>query len=384
MNFQLTDDQKSIQQMARDFARKEIAPRAAGLDETSEFPAENVRKMAELGLMGMMVPTEFGGAGLDMLSYILALEEISAACASTGVTMSVNNSLFMGPILKFGSDAQKKKYLPDFAQGKKLGAYALSEPSSGSDSAALKTVAKKNGKKYILNGTKNFITNGPHADAMIVFATIDSSLKHKGICTFIVEKNYKGYSVGKHEKKLGIRASSTSTIILDHCEVPEENLLGAEGDGFKIAMHTLDRGRVGIAAQALGIGKASFEFARKYATEREAFGQPISKFQAIQFKLADMAMNLDAARLLTWRAAWMNDQKLPFTREAAMAKLFASEAANAIAKEGVQVLGGYGYSREYPAERYFRDAKITEIYEGTSEIQRLLIAREELKDNSAF
>lgn len=368
--------------MAREFAQKEIAPRAADLDERSQFPNENVKKMAELGFQGMMVPQDFGGAGLDTLSYVLVLEEISAACASTAVTMSVNNSLFLGPIFKHGTEAQKKKYLPDFAAGKKLGAYALSEPGSGSDAAALKTTATKKGNKYLLNGAKNFITNGPHADAMIIFATLDPAKKHKGVTAFIVEKEFKGFSVGKIEKKLGIRASSTSSVILDNCEVPEANRLGQEGEGFTIAMVTLDSGRIGIATQALGIGRAALDFAAKYATEREAFGQPIAKFQSIQNKLADMATQIDAARLLTWRAAVLKDQRQNFTKEAAMAKLFASEAANFAAKEAVQILGGYGYIREYPVERYFRDAKITEIYEGTSEIQRLVIAREVLKEIS--
>lgn len=380
MDFQLNEEHQMIRQMAADFSAAEIAPKAAAFDEKSEFPAANVQKMAEAGFMGMMAPQELGGSGLDMLSYILVLEEIAAACASTAVTMSVNNSLYLGPILKFGADAQKKKYIPDFAQGKKLGAYALSEPVSGSDAAALITTATLQGNKYVLNGTKNFITNGPNADAMIIFATLDKSKRHKGISAFIVEKNFKGYSVGKVEKKLGIKASSTSSIILENCEVPQENRLGGEGEGFKIAMSTLDSGRVGIATQALGIGRAAYEFARKYATEREAFGQPISGFQLIQQKLSDMAVALDAARLLVWRAAWMRDKGLSFTKEAAMAKLFASEAATSITKEAVQVLGGYGYSREYPVERYFRDAKITEIYEGTSEIQRLVIAREVLKE----
>lgn len=378
----MNQDHQMIRQMAREFAQKEIAPKAADLDERSEFPSANVKKMAELGFMGMMIPQDFGGAGLDTLSYVLVLEEISAACASTAVTMSVNNSLFLGPIFKYGNEAQKQKYLPDFCTGKRLGAYALSEPGSGSDAAALKTTAAKKQNKYILNGSKNFITNGPHADAMIIFATIDTAKKHKGVTAFIVEKNCKGFSVGKIEKKLGIRASSTSSVILDNCEVPEENRLGAEGEGFKIAMVTLDSGRIGIATQALGIGRAAFDFARNYAKEREAFGQPIAQFQSIQNKLADMATQLDAARLLTWRAATLKDQTQNFTKEAAMAKLFASEAATFASKEAVQVLGGYGYIREYPVERYFRDAKITEIYEGTSEIQRLVIAREVLKEIS--
>ncbi|MDO8526723.1 MAG: acyl-CoA dehydrogenase [Deltaproteobacteria bacterium] len=380
MDFKLNEDHTMIRQMAKDFAQKQIAPKAAELDEKAQFPTENIRQMGELGFMGMMAPAELGGAGLDTLSYVLVLEEISAACASTAVTMSVNNSLFLGPILKFGNEAQKKMFIPDFAQGKKLGAYALSEAGSGSDAAALITTVTLKDGKYILNGSKIFITNGPDADAVIVFATHDKTKKHKGISAFIVEKNAKGFSVGKVEKKLGIKASSTSSIILDHCEVPVQNRLGEEGDGFKIAMSTLDNGRIGIATQALGIGQAAFAFATKYATEREAFGQPISQFQLIQGKLADMALQLDAARLLVWRAAWMRDQGMKITKEAAMAKLFASEAATFVTKEAVQILGGYGYSREYPVERYFRDAKITEIYEGTSEIQRLVIAREVLKD----
>ncbi|MDO8493749.1 MAG: acyl-CoA dehydrogenase [Deltaproteobacteria bacterium] len=380
MDFKLSEDHAMIQQMAHAFAQKEIAPKAADLDEKSEFPAGPVKKMAELGFMGMMAPQELGGAGLDTLSYVLVLEAIANACASTAVTMSVNNSLYIGPILKHGTEAQKKKYIPDFAQGKKLGAYSLSEPGSGSDAAALKTTATKKGEKYILNGTKNFVTNGPNADAMIIFATSDKEKKHKGISAFIVEKNFKGFSVGKIEKKLGIKASSTSSVNLDHCEVPAENRLGEEGEGFKIAMGTLDSGRIGIATQALGIAQAAFAFATKYSTQREAFGQTISGFQSIQNKLADMAMQLDAARLLVWRAAWMKDQGMKITKEAAMAKLFASEAATFITKEAVQVLGGYGYCREYPVERYFRDSKITEIYEGTSEIQRLVIAREVLKE----
>lgn len=380
MDFKLSEEHQMISQLARDFAQKELVPKASELDEKSEFPTENVRKMAELGFMGMMAPQELGGAGLDMLSYVLVLEELAAACASTAVTMSVNNSLFLGPILKFGTEAQKKKYVPDYAQGKKLGAYALSEAGCGSDAAALKCRVEKRGNKYILNGSKAWITNGPQANAIIVFATLDPTKRHKAICALIVDTKSKGFSVGKIEKKLGIKASSTATINLENVEVAAENLLGEEGKGFSIAMATLDNGRIGIGTQALGIGRGAYDFARKYATEREAFDQPIAKFQSIQNKLADMAMDLDAARLLIWRAAWMKDQGLAFTKEAAMAKLFASEAANKTAKEAVQILGGYGYSREYPVERAFRDAKITEIYEGTSEIQRLVIAREILKE----
>jgi butyryl-CoA dehydrogenase len=383
MDFQLSDDHKMIQQMARDFAQKEIAPHAAKWDAESHFPVEAVAKMAEIGFMGIMVPTELGGGGMDQLAYVLVLEEISAACASTAVTMSVNNSLYCMPIVKFGTDAQKKKYVTPFAQGQKLGAYALSEPGTGSDAANQRTVAVKKGDKYILNGTKNFITNGPNADAMIVFAMTDKEKKHKGISAFIVEKDFPGYKVGKVEHKMGIRASSTSEIVLTDCEVPAENLLGKEGEGFAIAMNTLDAGRIGIGTQALGIARAAFESSTKYSTVREAFNQPISSFQLIQQKIADMAMRIDASRLLIHRAAWMKQQNMPHSKEAAMAKLFASETATFATKEAVQILGGYGYCTEYPQERYFRDAKITEIYEGTSEIQRIVIARNVLKELTA-
>lgn len=381
MDFKLSDEQIMIRDMARDFAEKEVAPAAAELDAKSQFPSMHVKKMAELGLLGMMVPQEWGGSGLDTLTYVLALEEISVACASTAVTMSVNNSLYCGPILKFGTDAQKKKHLIPFAAGEKLGAYALSEPGTGSDAANQKTTAKKKGDKYLLNGRKNFITNGPNADAMVVYAMTDPEKRHKGISCFIVEKGFKGFSVGKIEKKLGICASSTSEIVLEDCEVPAENLLGREGEGFGVAMATLDAGRIGIGTQAVGIARAAFEHARDYSKVREAFGQTISNFQAIQHFLADMAMKIDASRLLVWRAAWMKDQGLPFTKEAAMAKLHASEASGWVTNKAVQIYGGYGYIKDYPVERYYRDSKITEIYEGTSEIQRLVIARNVLKDS---
>lgn len=366
--------------MARQFAQKELAPAAGELDAKGEFPSRFIPKMAELGLMGMMIPTQWGGSGLDTLAYVLALEEISVACASTAVTMSVNNSLYCGPITKFGSAAQKEKYLTPFATGQKLGAYALSEPGTGSDAANQQTVAIKKGDKYILNGRKNFITNGPHADAMICYAMTDKSKGSKGISAFIVEKNFSGFAVGKVEKKLGICASSTSEIILDNCEVPAENLLGEEGKGFVIAMSTLDAGRIGIGTQALGIARAAFEAARRYSTEREAFGKKIYEFGAIQDYLADMATRIDASRLLIHRAAWLKDQNLPYGKEAAMAKLFASEAAMWITTKAIQVHGGYGYIKDYPVERHFRDAKITEIYEGTSEIQRLVICRHLIRE----
>lgn len=380
MDFNLTEEHKMIRDMARQFAQKELLPVAAELDEKSLFPTQHLAKMAELGLMGMMIPEEWGGSGLDTISYVTALEEIAAACASTAVTMSVNNSLYCGPINKFGSEAQKKKHLVSFARGEKLGAYCLSEPGTGSDAANQQTTATLKGGKYILNGTKNFITNGPHAQAMIVFAMTDKAKRHKGISAFIVENSFPGFSVGKIEKKMGIRASSTCSIVLQNCEVPQENLLGTEGQGFGIAMNTLDYGRIGIATQALGISRAAFEAAVKYSSEREAFGKKIRDFQGLQWMFADMATRIDCSRLLIQRAAWMKDCDIPCTGEAAEAKLYASEASNFVTNKAVQIHGGYGYCREYPVERLLRDARITEIYEGTSEIQRLVIARNVLKD----
>lgn len=380
MDFSLNEEQKMIRDMARTFAQKEVAPTAAELDLKGEFPSRHLPKMAELGLMGMMVPTEWGGSGLDTLSYVLALEEISAACASTAVTMSVNNSLYCGPIVKFGNDAQKERYVTPFASGQKLGAYAISEPGTGSDAANQQTTAILKGDKWILNGRKNFITNGPHADAMIIFAMSDKEKRHKGISAFIVEKNFPGFAVGKVEKKLGICASSTSEIILDNCEVPAANLLGQVGQGFTVAMNTLDSGRIGIGTQAVGIARAAYEAARKYSTEREAFGKKIYEFGAIEGYLADMATDIDASRLLVHRAAWLKDQGQPFGKEASMAKLFASETAMRVTDKAIQVHGGYGYIKEYPVERHYRDAKITEIYEGTSEIQRLVICRHVIKE----
>lgn len=380
MDFFLNEEQKMVRDMARAFAQKEVAPTASEMDMKGEFPSRHLPKMAELGLLGMMVPTEWGGSGLDTLSYVLALEEISAACASTSVTMSVNNSLYCGPIVKFANDSQKEKYLKPFASGQKLGAYALSEPGTGSDAANQQTTAVLKGDKWILNGRKNFITNGPHADAMIVYAMSDKEKRHKGISAFIVEKNFPGFSVGKVEKKLGICASSTSEIVLDNCEVPAANLLGQVGQGFTIAMSTLDSGRIGIGTQALGIARAAYEAARKYSTEREAFGKKIYEFGAIEGYLADMATDIDASRLLVHRAAWLKDQGQAFGKEASMAKLFASETAMRVTDKAIQVHGGYGYIKEYPVERHYRDAKITEIYEGTSEIQRLVICRHVIKE----
>jgi butyryl-CoA dehydrogenase len=375
----LTEEQKMIQQTTRDFAEAELKPHAAEWDEKGEFPAAAVRKLGELGLMGIAVPPEWGGAGLDNVSYSVAMEEISWGCASTGVIMSVNNSLYCDPVLKFGTDEQKKEWLTPFARGEKLGCYALSEPGSGSDAAAMKAVAVRKGDEYVLNGTKNFITNAPDAQACILYVMTDPRAGHKGITCFILPMDVPGVSCGKHEKKLGIRASSTTTIVMEDVKLPAKLLLGKEGEGFKVAMATLDGGRIGIASQALGIGRAALEDALQYSKERQAFGGPIADLQAIRFMLAESATELEAARLLTRRAAWLKDQGVRHTTESSMAKLYASEAASRIANRGIQIFGGYGYLQEYPAERHWRDARITEIYEGTSEIQRLVIARSLLK-----
>jgi butyryl-CoA dehydrogenase len=380
MVFDLTEEQRMIQEMARSFAQKEVLPKAAELDETGRYPGELVRKMAELGLMGVAVPEEYGGAGMDNLCYAIAMEEIARACASTAVIMSVNNSLVCDPLLKFGTEEQKKKYLVPLASGQKLGCFGLTEPGAGSDAGSQKTTAVRKGDHYVVNGTKNFITNAPEADTCILFTMTDKEKKHKGITTFILDMRLPGVSIGKHEIKMGIKASPTSSIILEDVKIPAADRLGNEGDGFKIAMNTLDGGRIGIAAQAIGIGRASLEDALAYAKERKQFGQPISEFQAIQWMLADMATEIDAARLLAYRAAWLKDRKARHSKESAMAKLYASEAAMRAGVKGIQIHGGYGYIKEYPAERHFRDAKITEIYEGTSEIQRLVIAAALLKD----
>lgn len=379
MHFQLTDEQKMIQDMARRFARDVVAPKAAELDEKAEFPAMHLPKMAELGLLSMMIDPKYGGSGLDTVSYVLALEQISWACASTAVLMSVNNSLFCGPVEKYGTEEQKQEFLVPCARGEKLGAYCLSEPGTGSDAANQQTTAVLKGSEYVLNGTKNFITNGPNADFFIIFAMTDKAKRHKGISAFLVKKTDLGISVGKIEKKLGIRASSTSSIILEDCRIPQSRRLKGEGEGFAIAMNTLDYGRIGIGTQALGISQAAFDHALVYAGQREAFGQTINHFQAIQFMLADMATRIEAARLLVYKAAWLKDQGQSCTLAAAQAKLYASETSNFVTDKAVQIHGGYGYSREYPVERLLRDARITEIYEGTSEIQRIVIARNLIK-----
>jgi butyryl-CoA dehydrogenase len=380
MDFDLTEEQRMIQEMAKSFAQKEVLPKAAELDETGRFPEELVRQMAGLGLMGITVPEEYGGAGMDNICYAIAMEEIARACASTAVILSVNNSLACAPIFSFGSEEQKRKYLVPLASGEHLGCFGLTEPEAGSDAGSQKTTAVRDGSHYVLNGTKNFITNATQADTCVLFAMTDKEKKHKGITAFILDMKSQGITIGKKEAKLGICASATASIILEDVKIPEANRLGSEGEGFKIAMRTLDGGRIGIAAQAIGIARASLEDSLAYAKERKQFGQPIASFQAIQWMLADMATEIDAARMLTHRAAWRKDRNLRYTKESAMAKLYASEAAMRASVKGIQIHGGYGYIREYPAERHFRDAKITEIYEGTSEIQRLVIASDLLRD----
>lgn len=379
MQFELDDVQRHIQTMTQDFASKEVRPKADAIDKESRYPAELVKRLGELGLLGMMVPEEHGGAGLDTVSYAIAMENISWGCASVGVTMSVNNSLYCDPVLKYANDPQKERFLAPYARGEKLGCFGLTEPASGSDAAHMKTRAEKRGDSYALHGAKNWITNGPVADAILLLAATDSGVGAKGVSAFLVEKGTPGFIVGQPDHKLGIHGSPSCTVSFDECVIPASQRLGAEGDGFKIAMATLDGGRIGIAAQALGIGRAAYEASLAWAQERQAFGKVISEFQAIQFKLADMATQLEAARLLTYRAAYLKDQGVRHSRESAMAKLYASEAANRIAHQAIQVFGGYGYSVEYPVERHYRDARITEIYEGTSEIQRIVIAANVLK-----
>ena len=376
----LSEEQELVQRTARDFAREKVLPKAAGIDENKKIPRELIAEMGRLGFMGIDVPERYGGSGMDRLTYMLVVEEINRACASTGVVLCTHVSLGIEPILLFGSDAQKEKWLPSLARGEKIACFALSEPASGSDAAAMRTSARRDGDVWALNGTKNFITNGSIADVAIVFAQTDPALKHKGIAAFVVEKGTKGFTVGKLERKLGIRGSDTAQLVFQDCRVPAANLLGAVGDGFKIALATLDGGRISIAAQAVGIARACLEDALAYAKEREAFGKKIADFQAIQWKLADMATEIDAARLLTWKAATLKDQGAPHILEAAEAKLFASDVAVKAARDCVQIFGGYGYLEDFPAERHYRDAKITEIYEGTSEIMKLVIAEKVLAE----
>jgi butyryl-CoA dehydrogenase len=374
MQFSPTELQAAVQRTAHDFATSEVLPRAAEIDREHRHPIELVQRMSELGFLGIAVPEEYGGSGFDNISYALAMEEISRACASTGVIMSVNNSLVCDPILRFGSEAQKQQWLVPLAQGKLLGCFALSEPEAGSDAAAQRTVAVRDGSDWVINGTKNWITNGPVADVCVLFTMNDQAAGHRGITAFILPMKAKGVRCGTPDDKMGIRGSKSSQIFLDDVRLPADALLGEVGGGFKIAMSTLDGGRIGIAAQAIGIGRAALEDSLAYAQQRRTFGKPIAQHQAIAFKLADMATELDAARLLALRAAWLKDSKHPYGKEAAMAKLYASDVANRAAREAIQIFGGNGYVTEFPVERHFRDAKITEIYEGTSEIQRLVIA----------
>ncbi len=375
MNFEFNETQLMIQETARKFAQEELAPSASERDEKEEFPYDAVKKMGELGFMGMMVSEKYGGAGLDNISYVLALEGIAKVDASACVIMSVNNSLVCWGIEEFGSEFQKEKFLRDLATGKKLGAFALSEPAAGSDATNQRTTAVRDDNYYALNGTKNFITNGANADIVLVMASTDRSKGASGVSTLIVETGTPGFSVAKKEKKLGIRSSDTVSLAFQDCRVPKENLIKEEGFGMKFALRTLDGGRIGIAAQAIGIAQASLEASVKYSKERKAFDHPIADFQAIQFKLADMATNIEAAQALTLRAAWLKDRRENYGPAAAMAKVFASKIAVQAALEAIQIHGGYGYIREYPVERYLRDSKITEIYEGTSEIQRIVISR---------
>lgn len=375
MKFQLTDEHEMIRKMVRDFARNEVAPSAAERDENERFDREIFNKMAELGLTGIPWPEEYDGIGSDYLAYCIAVEELSRVCASTGVTLSAHISLAGWPIYKFGNEEQKQKYLRPMALGEKIGAYGLTEAGSGSDAGGMKTTARLEGDHYVLNGSKIFITNGGEADIYVVFALTEPENKQKGVSAFIIEKDFPGFSVGKKERKLGIRSSPTTEIIFQDCKVPAENLLGKAGEGFKIAMMTLDGGRNGIAAQAVGIAQGALDAAIDYARERIQFGKPISAQQGIGFKLADMATAIEASRLLTYKAAWLESNSLPYGKESAMAKLMAGDTAMKVTTEAVQVFGGYGYIKEYPVERFMRDAKITQIYEGTQEIQRLVISR---------
>lgn len=375
MHFKLSGEHEMIRKMVRDFARNEVAPTAAERDEEERFDRALFDQMAELGLTGIPWPEEYGGIGSDYLAYVIAIEELSRVCASTGVTLSAHTSLAGWPIFKFGTEEQKQKFLRPMAEGTKIGAYGLTEPSSGSDAGGMRTTAKRDGDHYILNGSKIFITNGGIADIYVVFALTDPESKQRGTSAFIVESDTPGFSVGKKESKLGIRSSPTTEIMFEDCRIPVENLLGEEGQGFKVAMQTLDGGRNGIAAQAVGIAQGALDASVEYARERHQFGKPIAAQQGVGFKLADMATDVEAARLLTYQAAWLESEGLPYGKESAMSKVFAGDTAMKVTTEAVQVFGGYGYTKDYPVERYMRDAKITQIYEGTQEIQRLVISR---------
>ncbi|NTX06607.1 acyl-CoA dehydrogenase [Myxococcus sp. CA051A] len=380
MNFELTDVQREIQRMCREFAAKELTPNARKWDEHHSWPTDAVKKLAELSLLGVAVSEKYGGAGLDNVCYALAMEEISRGCASTGVIMSVNNSLYCDPVSKFGTEAQKEEFLTPFARGDKLGCFGLTEPEAGSDAAAQQTVAVRRGDEFVINGSKNWITNGPKADAIVLFTMTNKEAGNKGITAFLVPTNTPGFTRAEPDKKMGISAAWSCSMFFEDMRVPAKNILGKEGEGFKVAMSTLDGGRIGIASQALGIARAAYEEAVRYSGERKSFGKPIREHQAIQFMIADMAMEIDAARLLVWRAALLKDKGVRHSAESAMAKLYASEMASRVANKALQVHGGMGYSKEMDAERHVRDARITEIYEGTSEIQRIVISANVLKE----
>jgi butyryl-CoA dehydrogenase len=379
LNLELTDEQQLLQKSVREFAEAEVKPLAKEVDETGRFPRDTFKKAAELGLTGVAMPENYGGAGMDHISYAIVIEEIARVCASTSVILSVQNSLYCDPIYRFGTEEQKQEFLVPFARGEKIGCYALTEPQAGSNAAALQTKAVRKDDTYVINGTKAWITNGGAADAAIAYVNTQPEKGEKGITALVVEKGTQGFSVGKEEKKLGIHGTACTELVFSDCVVPVSNRIGEEGEGYKVALSTLDGGRIGIAAQATGIAQGAFEAALSYAQQRQAFGHPIADFQAIQFMLADMATEIDAARLLARRAAWKQDSGARFSMEAAIAKLFASEMSTRVAHKAIQIHGGYGYSSEYPVERAYRDARITEIYEGTSEIQRLVIAAWVLK-----
>ncbi|MBM6860003.1 acyl-CoA dehydrogenase [Clostridium saudiense] len=379
MEFGLTTEQQLVKQMVKSFALNEVKPIAAEVDETEKFPMENVKKMGKLGMMGIPFPKEYGGAGGDVLSYILTVEELSKVCATTGVIVSAHTSLGAGAINDFGTEEQKQKYLVPLAKGEKIGAFGLTEPGAGTDAAGQQTVAVLEGDHYVLNGSKIFITNGGVADIFVIFAMTDKKQGTRGISAFIVEKDFPGFSIGKVEDKLGIRGSSTTELIFENCIVPKENLLGKEGKGFSMAMKTLDGGRIGIAAQALGIAEGAYEEAIKYMKERKQFGRNLGAFQGLQWIVAEMDTKIEAARHLVYKAAWLKQNKLPYSVEAARAKLFAAEVAMEVTTKAVQIHGGYGYTKDYPVERMMRDAKITEIYEGTSEVQKMVISSAALR-----
>jgi butyryl-CoA dehydrogenase len=381
MDFSLTEEQKMLQQRIREFSKKELEPVALEMEEKEEFPVDNFRKLAELGYAGATIPEKYGGSGLDKVSYAIAIEEISRACPSTGGIFSTQNSLVCENLHHFANEKQKQKYLVPLAKGEKIGSFALTEPNAGSDASAVETAAVKDGNDYLLNGSKIFITNGGEADVLIVYATLNRELGYKGIMAFIVEKDFPGFSVGRQFKKAGMRACTQHELIFQDCRVPAENVIGEEGSGFRQALGTIDMGRIGIASQGVGIARGAYEIALAYAKERRQFGQPVADFQGLQWMLVDMAMKVDAARLLTHKAAYIMDNGQPFTRAAAMAKLYATETASEVGTKAVQILGGVGYMTDSRAQMYWRAAKLTEIYEGTSEVQRLVIAREILREN---